>query len=423
MHESQILVAKQLLDAMEKSSFAGKGEKLCQRGFNDFAFYIQLPRMNSLYQQTVDRLAPFMKHYAENLPDFFPGMIEAATAAAAADQRANKNSWLDPYLIKASADSKDTQGRIEVLMERIRMEPKTLFLIIQDEAHYEMVKGKAADLFTNSDYIRLGENVLTLYVSATPYSIFTKESQVPIQNEIRMDTAIESGTKVYYGMAKYCVNSGQWGPGKMTNDSDFENHVERMPGSKGKQRMYVRGDVLAAEYVCAMKNARQAEQDDTADPLHGLDEVSPRTNAMVTDLLKPRADGKGVMILIRADCIANAERLCNDLKDARAKCGLEDRFALILDVLEKKTRTRKKTELMKEQIPGPLQRRMVAWRGCEGVEDLQVKTYEDLEGLPCILVLVQKGKMGDSFPKSLRYCEFRTTAFASALILVKTSLR
>merc|ERR1712159_251102 len=37
----------------------------------------------------------------------------------------------------------------------------------------------------------------------------------------------------------------------------------------------------------------------------------------------------------------------------------------------------------------------------------ELKTYSDLQDLPCILILCEKGKMGDTFPKSLRFYDLR----------------
>ena len=424
VHGSQREVAEQILDVMER--FSGDGsEYLSQCGFTDLAWYIQLPKMNSLYQQTGDRVAAFLQTYARSLPDFFPGMIEAAAAAAAtaaaADKRADKNSWLDPYLIKASGDSEDTRSRIENLKERIRNEPHTLFLIIQDEAHYEMVKGKAADLFTNSDEIRLSKNVRTLYVSATPYTIFTKQSQVPARNTVPMDKATESGSKKYYGMTEFCKNLDKWGPGFMTDDSLFEARIAKEENGVEKDKKRVRGDVLTTEYICALVNARQKEEDvrmsrQKAKLPHGNDQVSWQTNEMAMDLLTSKDDGKGVMILIRADFKENADRLCKYLKRAREKCGLKDRFAVILDHDDGRDGR------LKDQIPRELQRKMAGWKKMT-VDSLDVGSYEDLEGLPCVLILVQKGKMGDSFPKSLRYCELNTSIGANRCILLLIILK
>eukprot|EP01047_Picozoa_sp_COSAG01_P049324 COSAG01_NODE_4882_length_4653_cov_5.709550_2_plen_850_part_00 len=36
-----------------------------------------------------------------------------------------------------------------------------------------------------------------------------------------------------------------------------------------------------------------------------------------------------------------------------------------------------------------------------------LETYEDLNGLPCILIVCEKGKMGDSFPESFKYYDLR----------------
>jgi hypothetical protein len=51
--------------------------------------------------------------------------------------------------------------------------------------------------------------------------------------------------------------------------------------------------------------------------------------------------------------------------------------------------------------------------GCDWVERLRLlngkspESYEDLKDLPCILILCEKGKMGDTFPKSLWYYDLR----------------
>lgn len=39
-----------------------------------------------------------------------------------------------------------------------------------------------------------------------------------------------------------------------------------------------------------------------------------------------------------------------------------------------------------------------AWRGCEN-EDWVPHTYEDLEGLPCIVILTGKDPLGETFPR------------------------
>ena len=39
--------------------------------------------------------------------------------------------------------------------------------------------------------------------------------------------------------------------------------------------------------------------------------------------------------------------------------------------------------------------------------DFEVRNYSDLENLPCLLVVVNKGKMGITYPRSLKYYDLR----------------
>ncbi|XP_038859134.1 LOW QUALITY PROTEIN: GREB1-like protein [Salvelinus namaycush] len=47
-----------------------------------------------------------------------------------------------------------------------------------------------------------------------------------------------------------------------------------------------------------------------------------------------------------------------------------------------------------------------AWQGCEN-EDWIPQTFEDLEGLPCVVILTGKDPLGETFPRSLKYCDLR----------------
>lgn len=42
-----------------------------------------------------------------------------------------------------------------------------------------------------------------------------------------------------------------------------------------------------------------------------------------------------------------------------------------------------------------------------GLTGRRLRKYSDLDGLPCILILCEKGKMGDTFPPSFRYYDLR----------------
>ena len=54
-------IAKQLLEKIDTASKNGGGSL---ETFENFAFFLQVPSMNSLYNQTVDRLEEFFRSYA-----------------------------------------------------------------------------------------------------------------------------------------------------------------------------------------------------------------------------------------------------------------------------------------------------------------------------------------------------------------------
>lgn len=62
-----------------------------------------------------------------------------------------------------------------------------------------------------------------------------------------------------------------------------------------------------------------------------------------------------------------------------------------------------------------------AWRGCDN-EDWVPHTYEDLEGLPCIVILTGKDPLGETFPRysvNSQYAadgQFRMILFGSSII-------
>ena len=88
------------------------------------------------------------------------------------------------------------------------------------------VKGKASEL-VNNKHLRLGRNVATCFVSATPYSLQTAQSQVPLRNEVHWfeceDAASTSG---YYGILQYQEAARQkQTTGTVGADEQFEKIV------------------------------------------------------------------------------------------------------------------------------------------------------------------------------------------------------
>jgi hypothetical protein len=400
VHPKQMDVAQNLFKRIQK--------KIDTREFKRFAFAIQVPDLNSLYRQTISRLEKYIveiqktkneKFFSRYGSDGTGGVGELVYKPAGTGAKAELEQW----------------------KERIISEKETLFLFIHDEAHYQATfksgdstwKSGAADKWINDDTIRLSPNVVTLFVSATPYNLLTQNSQVPLDNfecwqSGEDDGPPASGGARYYGLKSYKENPGDGytaKPGCITDDRDYEEAVGKRPmpssadtGVKkvADRKALVRRDVLFDEYAAAMaKAARPNEQcgDGSFSP-------SAITQNMMQDLIDVSEDGKGIMILLRVNTKNAGWYLHMQLCAARNHLGLRSTFAVVLDVDETKRGGLRKC------IDESMQDMMCSWQGCDR-DGLILEAYSDLENLPCILILCEKGKMGDTFPPSLRYYDLR----------------
>ena len=153
-----------------------------------------------------------------------------------------------------------------------------------DAAAAHACTGSAFHKFVNANAVRTPEasNVLTLFVSATPYNLQTSKSQVPIANEVDMVREDQSSPIVYYGLDRYvartrhvisgasnAVQQPQLG-GYLAADEAFEiraaalqlefakDHAAFPPGNKATPnslRLRARGSALIEEYGYALAEA------------------------------------------------------------------------------------------------------------------------------------------------------------------------
>ena len=71
-------------------------------------------------------------------------------------------------------------------------------------------------------------------------------------------------------------------------------------------------------------------------------------------------------------------------------------FSVLIDVDDNKKEGEKYQKLCEEQFLKRLQK----WNKNDGFKP---RTYEDLKYLPCLLAVVEKGKMGITYPNTLRW--------------------
>jgi hypothetical protein len=159
--------------------------------------------------------------------------------------------------------------------------------------------------------------------------------------------------------------------------------------------------------------------------------VSKYTERIVRDLLENSVGGRGCMVLVRVTDKKFGQLIARRLRECRRKLGLQQKFAVVLDTEESKglSALLKQDSSEKEgrdwltrlrQLNGwdaEMDRLSDRIKDCPEIsKELEAERtafkakpvcYEDLKDLPCFLILCQKGKMGDTFPTSLKYYDMR----------------
>jgi hypothetical protein len=142
------------------------------------------------------------------------------------------------------------------------------------------------------------------------------------------------------------------------------------------------------------------------------------TLEMVRRLVSPGPNGRGIMILLRVADQKSGRLLYNSMRRMRGFLGLQTRIAVIIDINQTEARSDDNSFGLKETIEAPLLKRLLRLQIAAGLVGPEadapvVRQYSDLDGLPCILILCEKGKMGDTFPPSLRYYDLRLRYISS----------
>ncbi|XP_067024875.1 uncharacterized protein [Acropora muricata] len=155
------------------------------------------------------------------------------------------------------------------------------------------------------------------------------------------------------------------------------------------------------------------------------------TNSLVLSLIQSGQQGFGKMKVVRAKNMETANQFYNSLKFAQEMCDLKECFEIIKDYggfqikhqlvtsnpFFKKLQTEncqaKIDCICKDLELKPRQKKCV---NCGHVHK-SITQYEDLENLACLLILVDKGRMGDTFPQSFDCLDLRLSYDSKPLYL------
>ncbi|NXS59364.1 GRB1L protein, partial [Brachypteracias leptosomus] len=388
IYQPQLTVARKLLSQV--CAIADSGNQSLDLGhFSKVDFIVIVPRSEVLVQQTLQRIRQSGVLVDLGLED--NGM---------AYQRAEK------YVVRLD---NEIQTKFEVFMRRVKQNPCTLFVLVHDNAHVDFTSAISsslshgepshglADRVINCREVLEAFNLLVLQVSSFPYALQTQQSRISSSNEvhwIQFDTMDDAASedKLYFGLNEYS-KSLQWGITSplLRCDETFEKMVntllERYPRLHS---MVIRCYLLIQQYSQALMALT------TMASLR--DHSTPETLSIMDDLItSPGKDknGCGHMLVIRVPSVQLAMLAKERLQEVRDKLGLQYRFEILLG--------NPASELT---VANHFVTRLKAWRGNEQ-DDWIPRTYQDLEGLPCIVILTGKDPLGETFPRSLKYCDLR----------------
>lgn len=378
IYPAQLVVARSLLSQV--CSIADSGTQNLDLGrFCKVDFLVLLPPSHVLFHQVALRI-----RQSGVLVDL--GIEDSYSAP----------ENLDQFVV--SLDER-VHGKMEAFMKKVRENPYTLFVLIHDDSHVDLTSDLQglANRVVNCQEVLDAVNLLVLQVSSFPYVLQTRQSRISIHNEVHWPSQEslqgEQSHKdlIYFGLRDY-GSSLHWGVASpiLHFDDAFEKMVHTLLERHSHvHSMVVRSYLLIQQYTEAMMAL-------TSTPSL-RERVTPETLTMVEDLMtspsREGLEGRGHMLLVRVPSQPLAMLIREGLEDVRSRLGLS--FAVLLG-----------NPASRLTVPSNFVSKLRVWRGGES-EDWLPLTYEDLEGLPCILVLTGKDTVGETLPKSLKYCDMR----------------
>ncbi|XP_071999695.1 protein GREB1 [Engystomops pustulosus] len=318
---------------------------------------------------------------------------------------------MEQYVMKLDADA---PRKFKSFLQKAMQNPHTLFVLVHDHAHWDLTSSLygpypqrdasfgLVDRLLNCRELRDSPNILLLHVTSCPYALQTQNTRISPYNEIHWPSSYSHGMELYhenrkyFGLSQYIEStlSGHSLP-LLRHDSSFEAIVLALGKRFPKlHSAVIRTFLLIQHYSSAMMAVCGLSQMKSYTSVETLEIVQNLLNSP-----KQCASGHGLMVLLRIPCLQLAtlayERLCH----VRERLGLQNRFEIILGAAN--------TTI---NIGKHFVDQLKVWQKNEE-EDWQPRTYLALEGLPCILICSGMEPLGESLPRSLRYCDLRLVQF------------
>ncbi|XP_076011605.1 protein GREB1 [Genypterus blacodes] len=390
----QLAVARKLLShvcAIADSST----QNLDLGSFDRISFLILVPPSEVTFQQTVLHL-------------WSSGVLQELGGL---DQDCVSQRDAEYYVVKIDQSA---QARITNLIQEAHKNSCTLYIVVHDHAHWDINSASfnspdsglgLVDQLLNSRQVMDAPNILILHVTSFPFALQTQYTRISPYNEIHWPSAFSNDVDLYHEKTRYfgvselleSTRSGSSLP-LMRYDSSFENMAsvleERFPKLHSA---VIRTTVLIQHYCVALMAASGRITDS-----HNLHKhTSVETMEIVQSLLTAAQQCSahhGHMVLLRIPSLALAAWAHRRLSTVRKQLGLEESFEIILG---------NPNEAL--NIGQSFIDQLKIWLKIQDA-DWVPRTYLELEALSCILILSGPEPLGESLPRSLKYCDLRVVS-------------
>ncbi|XP_034535215.1 protein GREB1 [Notolabrus celidotus] len=387
----QLAVARKLLShvcAIADSST----QNLDLGSFDRVSFLILVPPSEVTFQQTVLHL-------------WSSGVLQELGGL---DQESVSHQEAERYVVKMDQSA---QTRIDSLIQEAHSNSYTLYILVHDHAHRDINSASCSspdsslglvDQLLNSRQVKDAPNILILHVTSFPFSLQTQYTRISPYNEIHWPSAFSNDVDLYHERTRYfgvselleSTRSGSSLP-LMRCDSSFESMASALEERFPKlHSAVIRTTVLIQHYCVALMAA--SGRISSSENLHK--HTSVETLEIVQSLLTAAQQcpaHHGHMVLLRIPSLALAAWAHRRLSRVRRQLGLEESFEIIMGNPNQALII---GQSFIDQIKTWLKIHDANW---------VPRTYLELEALPCILILSGAEPLGESLPRSLKYCDLR----------------
>uniref|UniRef100_G3PV51 Growth regulating estrogen receptor binding 1 n=1 Tax=Gasterosteus aculeatus aculeatus TaxID=481459 RepID=G3PV51_GASAC len=388
----QLAVARKLLShvcAIADSST----QNLDLGSFDRVSFLILVPSSEVTFQQTVLHL-------------WNSGVLQELGGS---DQECVSQREAERYVVKLDQSA---QARIDSLTQEAQSNSYTLYILVHDHAHWDIESSPDSglglvDQLLNSCQVRDTPNILILHVTSFPFALQTQYTRISPYNEIHWPSAFSNDVDLYHEKTRYfgvselleSTRSGSSLP-LMRHDSSFESMASALEERFPKlHSAVIRTTVLIQQYCIALMAA--SGRVGSSHNLHK--HTSVETLEIVQSLLTASQQcpaHHGHMVLLRIPSLALAAWAHRRLSRVRRQLGLEESFEIILGNPNQALNI---GQSFTDQIKTWLKIQDADW---------VPQTYLELEALPCILILSGAEPLGESLPRSLKYCDLRVISYS-----------